>query len=509
MVEEFLVIDSAFHHHGEKRGLAPHGALGRPMSRNNDTFAYDSCGQVTNMVRGGRYPKTDTYVYDFAGNRTESDDQAMGYMAYQSNALNQYTDAGLEDFSYDADGNLAGLGDGSLFFWDSDNRFVCASNETAISRFDYDWRHRRVRSEDIWQGSPQNRHFLVYDGWNIVHEEVDLWYWDTGWERTRDVDFFWGPDLSGTLQGAGGVGGLVAVSIAGQYYFPCYDNLGNIVAYVDESGVTVASYTYDAFGYTLSSSGSLQYTFPHRFSTKYQDEFSGFYDYGYRWYWAEYGRWLNRDPIGEEGGVSLYGFCNNDPLIAYDFLGHVPKASDFWTLYDKYSYTTLQTSEEVWNVVGGSLKEFFKENGGLTVNTCATRLSLCLAQLPGNEIPKANRQFVNITSDTKPGVPGNYITSAEKMGEYLRKSWGTKEAKSCFEALYFKSKAKTLELEKLREEIVCRINQNQTVEYVAVVFSKNKSGGYTGHIAVVTPNYADDHTPCTDENEVWILPPTE
>ena len=32
-----------------------------------------------------------------------------------------------------------------------------------------------------------------------------------------------------THQGAGGVGGLVAVSIAGQYYFPCYDNRGNVV----------------------------------------------------------------------------------------------------------------------------------------------------------------------------------------------------------------------------------------------------------------------------------------
>ena len=127
-----------------------------------------------------------------------------------------------------------------------------------------------------------------------------VYHYDLAGRPTTLGDISWGPDLSGTLQGAGGVGGLVAVSIAGQYYFPCYDNLGNIVAYVDESGVKVASYTYDAFGYTLSSSGTKQGYFPHRFSTKYQDEFSGFYDYGYRWYWSEYGRWLNRNPIGEK-----------------------------------------------------------------------------------------------------------------------------------------------------------------------------------------------------------------
>ncbi len=49
-------------------------------------------------------------------------------------------------------------------------------------------------------------------------------------------------------------------------------------------------------------------TFPHRFSTKWQDDYTGLYDYGYRWYWPEIGRWMNRDPIGEEGGENLYGF---------------------------------------------------------------------------------------------------------------------------------------------------------------------------------------------------------
>lgn len=32
-------------------------------------------------------------------------------------------------------------------------------------------------------------------------------------------------------------------------------------------------------------------------------------------------RWLNRDPIGEAGGKSLYGFCLNKATFAYDCLG--------------------------------------------------------------------------------------------------------------------------------------------------------------------------------------------
>ena len=33
------------------------------------------------------------------------------------------------------------------------------------------------------------------------------------------------------------------------------------------------------------------------------------------------GRWISRDPIGEEGGVNLYGFVLNDPMNLIDTLG--------------------------------------------------------------------------------------------------------------------------------------------------------------------------------------------
>ena len=138
---------------------------------------------------------------------------------------------------------------------------------------------------------------------------------------SMDLDFFWGPDLSGTLQGAGGVGGLVAVSIAGQYCLPCYDNLGNVMAYVNESGTKIATYTYDAFGHLIAHTGMYYSKFPHRFSTKWQDDYNEFYDYGYRWYWPRIGRWLNRDPIEEEGGVNLYVACFNSLTTTVDMLG--------------------------------------------------------------------------------------------------------------------------------------------------------------------------------------------
>ncbi len=49
--------------------------------------------------------------------------------------------------------------------------------------------------------------------------------------------------------------------------------------------------------------------------------FIGLYYYGYRYYSPELGRWLSRDPIGEDGGLNLYGFVGNDPANLFDNIG--------------------------------------------------------------------------------------------------------------------------------------------------------------------------------------------
>jgi hypothetical protein len=43
--------------------------------------------------------------------------------------------------------------------------------------------------------------------------------------------------------------------------------------------------------------------------------------YGYRWYDPLTGCWQSRDPIGENGGMNLYGFVGNDGLDRWDGLG--------------------------------------------------------------------------------------------------------------------------------------------------------------------------------------------
>lgn len=133
------------------------------------------------------------------------------------------------------------------------------------------------------------------------------------------------PDVpSGTFQGAGGVGGLLAIKDwkTNKTYAVLNDGRGNVTGLVDaSSGEQVAKYAYGPFGESVMAVGEAREVCPFRFSTKYFDKTTGLHYYGYRYYSASTGRWLNRDPIGEEGGVNLYGFVGNDPVNKWDLWG--------------------------------------------------------------------------------------------------------------------------------------------------------------------------------------------
>jgi len=46
--------------------------------------------------------------------------------------------------------------------------------------------------------------------------------------------------------------------------------------------------------------------------------------YAFRYYSPELGRWINRDPIEEEGGLNLYAFVWNNAINRYDLFGYAP-----------------------------------------------------------------------------------------------------------------------------------------------------------------------------------------
>ncbi|WP_009961847.1 RHS repeat-associated core domain-containing protein [Verrucomicrobium spinosum] len=254
-----------------------------------------------------------------------------------------------ETLSYDLDGNLTGDGRWT-YTWDGENRLVGMTTQAVAETagvpglkltFAYDGVSRRVQkkvegrmtSSDPWVLRSDTR--FVYDRWNMVGEAE---YLATAadapptfgggtagpyWRRT----YVWGEDLSGSLQGAGGVGGLLLINRHERGSKPLRtswatsDLNGNVIGLVESN--LKAVYEYDPFGKPMRVSEPEEDLNPFQFSTKYTDTETGLCYYGYRFYDAARGRWINRDPIEERGGVALYQMAGNCAVSQIDSDGRM------------------------------------------------------------------------------------------------------------------------------------------------------------------------------------------
>jgi RHS repeat-associated protein len=215
---------------------------------------------------------------------------------------------------YDANGNLTNDGERS-FGCDSENQLT---NVQVAGQWREDLLYdglnrRRITRDYAWQSGTwvqTNEIRCVYDGHLVIQE------WDAN--NNPQVTYTRGQDLSGSLQRAGGIGGLLARTDAKGSAFYHADGNGNVTALMDASQFMVARYLYDPFGRLLGSWGTLADANVYRFSSKEWDGNLGLYYYLYRFYDPYLQRWLNRDPIGERGGLNLYEYVYNDPVKYID-----------------------------------------------------------------------------------------------------------------------------------------------------------------------------------------------
>jgi len=214
---------------------------------------------------------------------------------------------------------------------------------------EYDYMGRRIRKvayawDDVaedWETTPDMDLRFVYDGWNLVQEIDGLVEVESG---VTDVarEYTWGLDLSGQsgnpspagIHGAGGIGGLLGTHWTGNttstsddkayiYFYDANGNVGQMIDVVSGTnyGTIAAKYEYYPFGGLLLADGVAAEANPFRFSTKYRDNETGSYYYGYRYLRTKHGRWLSRDPIGEKDDPNVMRFAVNAPSNYVDFLG--------------------------------------------------------------------------------------------------------------------------------------------------------------------------------------------
>jgi RHS repeat-associated protein len=358
----YSVVNGGVNSIGQRKGVRTTFTLGGLLDANpgDTSWGYDSLGQVTSASAPGTNADR-AYQFDTIGNRLFSeisntqisDPPTANTTGYTANALNQYAAVNTFVPTHDADGNqidsqIRPLGSSSLescvYTWDAENRLKevrAADDTTVIASYLYDAQSRRIAK--IVGGITT---LYVYDGFNCIAEyswSADLQ--SASLSKTRT----WGMDLSGNLQGAGGVGGLLAEKQGANSFYPTFDGNGNISEYLAANGSTAAHFEYDPFGNTVvntDSSGQFSY----RFSTKPLDSETGLYYYQYRYLDPLTGRWPSRDPIGEWGGLNLYGFVGNDAVTGFDVLG--------------LSEAKCECPEDIGNLKGLKIKGSITMGGG-------------------------------------------------------------------------------------------------------------------------------------------------
>ena len=242
-----------------------------------------------------------------------------------------------ESFTYDADGNLTS---DSLWTntWNAENRLLATESRSSVPA--------AARAREEWTYLPDGRWIQrivsTNNGSAYYTAFTNRYAWDgqvllAVLDHTNGLvmSFMRGLDVSGTLQGAGGVGGVLAVSFkTNGTHFTCYDGNGNVSALVNAAdGSESARYEYGPFGEPIRVTGPLAKLNPIRFSTQYADDVTGDLKYLHRDYRPDLGRWKSRDPIGELGfkaitGIQRWGYA--EELLLFRFVGNNPIGTVDW-----------------------------------------------------------------------------------------------------------------------------------------------------------------------------------
>ncbi len=254
-----------------------------------EQYSYDDNGRLTVVNKQRR--ATGDYYYDPMGNITDIEESGFAYQQHY-NELNQ-----AQTHEYDLNGNL--INDGQFTYnWDAENRLIRIQNHetNAVSEFVYDAYSRRV-SENMTEANGQA--YTVNNLWcgetlcaqaNAQGQVTQRYFSQGEWHN-------------------------------GQAYFYAQDQIGSVTAMIDTQGNVAGTALYSPYGKLLQSEGvqaSIAY------AGLYHHKENGLYLATYRGYNPFTARWLNRDPIEENGGLNLYEYVGGSPVNYVDIDGKHP-----------------------------------------------------------------------------------------------------------------------------------------------------------------------------------------
>jgi RHS repeat-associated protein len=249
------------------------------------------------------FPATFTWSQEFNGNAVLASGANNVPVSATDGASNVVTNnyqvgirgPGTTSLTFDANGSMTSDGV-KTFAWDADNRLIKITYPGSgnFSEILYDASGIKGQiTETVASSLASTKQFL--NAGSRISEERDA--------SSNVVKKFF--DFGQTISGAN--------------YFYFFDHLGSIREMNDNSGVVQARYEYDTYGQRTKTAGALDADF--QYAGYYMHSPSGLNLTVYRAYRAELGRWINRDPIEERGGINLYSYVGNNPAEKNDALG--------------------------------------------------------------------------------------------------------------------------------------------------------------------------------------------
>ena len=307
-------------------------ALMRPVQRRDSwdvatpatlrDFTYNGRSELVEdrLSRGGSF----IYSYDNIGNRKtarELEEEA----SYDANCLNQYADiaGGEENFKpvFDADGNQTFIKTPTGIWevsYDANDRpvvFTSQDGRTAIT-CGYDYRGRRFEKKVTVNGAVSGHCWYLYRRYLQV-AELDL----THPEPVLVKSYLWDPTEPRATRVLTMTCWKGNVPQHNEHLYFMHDAMKNVTSIFDGQQTRRARYEYAPFGSLLTAEEDMAQENKFRFSCEYADDELGLVYYNYRHLNPADGRWINRDPIQEQGGWNLYGFVNNS-IVYFDLLGN-------------------------------------------------------------------------------------------------------------------------------------------------------------------------------------------
>ena len=249
-----------------------------------------------------------------------------------------------------------------------------------------------------------------WDGWDLVREEKD---------DGTDVE------VTNYLVPHGEV---MAFERDGDWFYLHGDGLSSTQLVTDSNGDQAARMVYGAWGETLSSNssvpGSLDVRFVGGLGVR-NDNASGLIYMRHRWYDAQLGRFISRDPIGHSGGVNLYEYPSN-PLSYIDPIGLKKRGVDTVSTYGVPDWAG-GNQHPVWKPRTPSPMDDPNYKPGVPYLPVTKPMSVAEAwdKIGGNDCPpEGQRCFLVCTTNVIPARGMNFRHAFLVFGPSASKVWG-------------------------------------------------------------------------------------